>query len=189
MATTIVRPVISDDSGGGTDGTILNAAWVTTFCNKIDALFTGAFSVVGPLTVTAIGTHAFTGGAGAVGTNQITLTNAQATGEAQTGFRNVAGSNEFDIFVYNQTSADGGYYGPSKSLLQAQGSGGMSVAAVHASGVIRFYAGGITRRMLLSAAGVLTLDAYTAATFVAGDKYLVVDAAGVIHRSALGPAS
>lgn len=36
---------------------------------------------------------------------------------------------------------------------------------------------------------VLTLPAYTVATFVAGDKYLVVDANGVIHRSAVGPAS
>lgn len=38
-------------------------------------------------------------------------------------------------------------------------------------------------------AGTLRLNAYTAATFVAGDKYLVVDANGVVHRSADGPAS
>jgi hypothetical protein len=44
-------------------------------------------------------------------------------------------------------------------------------------------------RLVLSPAGELRLPAYTAATFVAGDKYLVVDANGVMHRSALGPAS
>jgi hypothetical protein len=42
---------------------------------------------------------------------------------------------------------------------------------------------------LTVAAGLLTLSAYTAATFVAGDKYLVVNASGVVHVSALGPLS
>jgi hypothetical protein len=38
-------------------------------------------------------------------------------------------------------------------------------------------------------AGVLKFPAYTATTWAAGDKYLVVDAAGNVHRSAIGPAS
>lgn len=37
--------------------------------------------------------------------------------------------------------------------------------------------------------GVITFNAYTGTTFVAGDKYLVVNASGAIHVSALGPAS
>jgi len=35
----------------------------------------------------------------------------------------------------------------------------------------------------------LKLAAYTVATFAAGDKYLVVDASGNVHVSAIGPAS
>jgi len=41
----------------------------------------------------------------------------------------------------------------------------------------------------LSNVGLLTLNAYTATTWVSGDKYLVVDASGNVHRSAIGPAS
>jgi hypothetical protein len=44
-------------------------------------------------------------------------------------------------------------------------------------------------RLALSPAGVLSLPAYTAVTFAAGDRYLVVNASGVVHVSALGPAS
>ena len=41
-ATTITRATITDDSGNGTSGTILNAAWVgTAIYDKIDALLTG----------------------------------------------------------------------------------------------------------------------------------------------------
>lgn len=41
-ATTITRATITDDSGNGTSGTILNAAWVgTALYDKIDALFAG----------------------------------------------------------------------------------------------------------------------------------------------------
>lgn len=37
--------------------------------------------------------------------------------------------------------------------------------------------------------GAIKFATYTAATFVAGDKYLVIDASGNVHVSALGPAS
>jgi hypothetical protein len=41
----------------------------------------------------------------------------------------------------------------------------------------------------LTVNGTLKLNSYTGTTFVAGDKYLVIDAAGNVHRSAIGPAS
>jgi len=44
-------------------------------------------------------------------------------------------------------------------------------------------------RININTSGVVKFNAYTAATFAAGDKYLVVSATGVIHVSALGPAS
>jgi len=37
--------------------------------------------------------------------------------------------------------------------------------------------------------GAVRFGSYTATTFAAGDKYLVIDASGNIHRSAIGPAS
>ena len=37
--------------------------------------------------------------------------------------------------------------------------------------------------------GLVAIPTLTGATFVAGDKYLVINASGQIHRSALGPAS
>ena len=43
--------------------------------------------------------------------------------------------------------------------------------------------------IVLTAAGVLSLPVYTAASWVSGDCYLVVNASGVVHRSAVGPAS
>jgi hypothetical protein len=43
--------------------------------------------------------------------------------------------------------------------------------------------------LALSAAGQLQLPAYKLTTWVAGDKYLVIDAAGNVHRSAIGPGS
>lgn len=46
-----------------------------------------------------------------------------------------------------------------------------------------------SERLNIDTSGVVKFNAYTAATFVAGDKYLVVNASGVIHVSALGPAS
>ncbi len=54
---------------------------------------------------------------------------------------------------------------------------------------IRRTLGGNADLLTLTAAGVLTLPSYTATTFVAGDFFLVVNAAGVVHRSAIGPLS
>lgn len=60
---------------------------------------------------------------------------------------------------------------------------------VNGSTVTFGYGGSATAGLSMSNTGVITFNAYTATTFVAGDKYLVVNASGVIHVSALGPAS
>lgn len=45
-ATTITRATITDDSGAGTDGTIINSAWVgSALYDKIDALFTAGQTI------------------------------------------------------------------------------------------------------------------------------------------------
>lgn len=56
--------------------------------------------------------------------------------------------------------------------------------------VVDDYQGGGTKRLLvLSGLGALQLTQMTATTWVTGDKYLVIDASGNVHRSAIGPAS
>lgn len=64
MATTLSRPTITDDNGTGTTGTVLDAAWLSNFEDRIDALFGGAavFDLGGALalgryTTTATGTQ------------------------------------------------------------------------------------------------------------------------------------
>lgn len=51
MSTTITRPTVTDDDGSGTTGTVWNNTWHQGFCDAIDALFSGALSVGGALTV------------------------------------------------------------------------------------------------------------------------------------------
>lgn len=64
MATTISRPTITDDNGTGTTGTVYDAAWMSDFQDRIDAMFNGAsvFNLGGALalgryTTTATGTQ------------------------------------------------------------------------------------------------------------------------------------
>ena len=68
-ATTISRATITDDSGNGTSGTILNAAWVgTAIYDKIDSIFNNAglttweANVAGVVGVRAANTNTGTSG-------------------------------------------------------------------------------------------------------------------------------
>ena len=74
MATTITRTAWVDDDGSGQTGTVINNAEKTTLYNQIDALFTGAFSLVGPLTVTGFGTHTIS--AAGTGANRLQVRNS-----------------------------------------------------------------------------------------------------------------
>lgn len=59
MASTINRAsyAFTDDSGSGTDGTIVNNAWLVEFNNQIDALFSGTLSLgTGVVAGTLVGT-------------------------------------------------------------------------------------------------------------------------------------
>jgi hypothetical protein len=72
--------------------------------------------------------------------------------------------------------------------LQFVGSG--YIAGPSALGILHLYGDNeATLGMALSDAGLLQLEAYTGTTFATGDKYLVIDASGNVHRSAIGPAS
>lgn len=141
----ITRTAWIDDDGSATTGTVINNAEKTALYNQVDAATTGA------VYVTAFGTHSIN--AAGAGAQTLQVVNSQATGDAQVNFVGQAGSNLGGLYVYNQANSDGGYYGPSKTLLIAQGSGGLSIAAIDAAGAIRFYAGGTTQRWLMPAIG------------------------------------
>lgn len=191
MAVTIGRSAWVDDDGSGTTGTVLNNAVKTSLYDQIDAALAlllplAGGTITGLLTVSAYGAHTIS--SGGAGTQSLTVTNT-TNGAASTAKVQVScGANVYlEAYPAAFTTADRKV--ASGALLEVEQAGGLSIAASSGSGALRFYAGGVTRRMGISTAGVVTLDAYTATTFAAGDKYLVVDASGNVHRSAIGPAS
>lgn len=97
-ATTITRATITDDSGNGTSGTILNSAWVgTAIYDKIDALFTSSTLTQEATAAAASVTH--------------TVKNASSTGVASLAL----GTNASDIAALLQ--AFGASYSTSGSAV------------------------------------------------------------------------
>jgi len=183
MAVTLVRPSVSDDSGGGTDGTILDAAFFTDFQNKIDTALAlllplAGGTVSGAVTFSAVntyngfGTHAFS--AGGTGANALRVRNTTA-----------GTTNYSEVALGNDTSAARGYlemfsttYTPASTafadslLIQSDGAGGMVLAAGHASGVLRLYAGGTTEVARFGTTGSLQIGGTAARSGTAGTKRL-----------------
>jgi len=169
MAVTLVRPSVSDDSGGGTDGTILDAAFFTDFQNKIDTALalllplaggavSGVLTLSSALDVNAPGST-FASGAAQFPTTLTLEPSTHATSRRTlltmgdwSFYQDTAGSGTKDWAIWNPS----------------------------AKGII-----------LAPTTGAVTINAHVAGTptFAAGDKYLVVNATGQIHVSALGPAS
>jgi len=81
-ASTITRTGVTLVNDTGTpsapvgDGTLLNNAWVQTFLDRIDALFTGALTIGGVFTAEAFGTHTFS--ASGTGFNAVVVRNPTA---------------------------------------------------------------------------------------------------------------
>jgi hypothetical protein len=130
-ATTITRATITDDSGSGTDGTIINSAWVgTAIYDKVDALMTGA-------------TWQREASA-AAGTVSTITKNTSTTGVASV----IAATSASD--VAGMIQAFGPSYSTSNSAIASSVrvvsnlSGGLSLVATDASGILRFYVGGET---------------------------------------------
>lgn len=162
MAVTLVRPTPTDDDGTGNTGTIFDAAWLTDFENRID----NALALLLPL-------------AGGNVTGNVNVS----------GNLGVGTTSPQNKFVVSNGGAAGIEFGPSSGSMFGYNRSTVAYAPLFIGGsTLTFHISG-SNRLGIDASGVIKFDAYTAATFVAGDKYLVVDAAGVIHRSALGPAS
>ena len=89
MATTTIDRTninLTDDSGSGTDGTVINAAWATEFMDKINLLLSADLELGGDLTV--VDNKALTLGTGGDATMQFNgtnlLINPQAVGSGNT---------------------------------------------------------------------------------------------------------
>lgn len=133
-ATTITRATITDDSGNGTSGTIINSAWVgSAIYDKIDALFSTRQDTrfeaggTGTQSITIKQTAAGTGNASylALGTDQADLA----------GF----------LAAYSSTYTTVTTGVANTTVLRSQLSNGLSLVASHATGAVRFYAGGTTK--------------------------------------------
>lgn len=120
------------------------------------ALSDDNFAVLGAVnTFTAFGSHTWSAGANSA--NVIHVENTTSNTTALARLQATAGTTAGFLDSYSQGYTTGSYDVQSATALVAQGSGGLSIAASHASGPIRFYAGGTTNWMTLSAAGLLTV--------------------------------
>lgn len=140
-ATTITRVTWTD----GASGTVINNAVLhSDIYAKIDQMFAGAggyatFTFGGLVAAEGFGTHSFS--AGGTGANTLGVRNTTAgTGNSariRVGNDSAADLGALDAFASTYTTS--GAARASGVRLTASGSGGLSLAAANASGVIRFF--------------------------------------------------
>ncbi len=114
---------------------------------------TGGVTGSGLLTINGFGAHTFS--SGGTGMNAIAVTNTTSgTGNyAQIGVD--AGTTASFMRAYSQAYTTSTWQVQAGMALYTGGPGGISIAAEHASGAIRFYSGGSTLRGTVTAAGLL----------------------------------
>ena len=112
---------------------------------------TTAVNMTGLLTVSGFGTHTFSGGSGSNGQNNLNVSNVLAGTSAFASLQVYAnsGGGSLDIYSFSTTYTTSGPYVQSASTIAAGSTGGLSIAATHASGAIRFYSGGTTLRLTI----------------------------------------
>ena len=132
-ATTISRATITDDSGNGTSGTILNAAWVgTAIYDKIDSIFNNAGLTTWEANV-----------AGVVGVRAAN-TNTGTSGFAELGAANSSGT-LLRMRHFGTGFTTSGANVQDGSTVEGTGPGGLSLFASNAAGVLRFWTNGVQR--------------------------------------------
>lgn len=187
-ATTISRAGVTLTNDTGTaaspnlDGTLLNAAWCSTFLDRIDALFSSAVTLGGTLTIEGTGS-ALTASGSTSGNNTIAVTNT-STGSAayaQVKISNSAGVALNLAGLSTAYSSTPNYHYASAGHVEAQLSGGLTLAAYHASGELRFFSGGTTERGRFTASGHLVLAELTTNP---GTSDCAADAAVAIYTKA-----
>lgn len=199
-ASTITRDTWTNDSGTAAspaaDGTVLNnAALQNNIYARIDAMFAGAgayatFALGGLFSAEGFGTHLFS--AGGTGGNEVRVRNTSAgTGNYSSvviGNDGSAGAAELTMLSSTWTTTS--IFTQDGLTLACNRAGGISVAANHASGAIRFYAGGTTERARLTTDGILAIGDTTNASMTQGitinqgaalNEILALKQSGVAH--------
>lgn len=121
------------------DGTLLNNAWVQTFMDRIDALFSGALTIGGVLTAEGFGSHTFS--ASGTGSNAIAVRNPTA-GTANAGALHLGNDSSATRGVVRMHSttytSTGVHYADGLSITSAGVNGiSLSCSNAAASAVIR----------------------------------------------------
>jgi hypothetical protein len=181
----------------------LVGAVVKGYIGTCDQLFSASIDDFG---IFAAAGELHLGGASGVGlkldsTNQCTLSGPlvietggiQMSGGPSSGpaldIYAVAGSGSFGRFFSDGAVTVQGYIGTSDQLY----SGSRTNFGLLAKGILQLGGGGTSVGLALSATNACTLTSTlkigVLGAFAASDKYLVVDASGNVHVSALGPAS
>jgi hypothetical protein len=157
-ATTISRATWTD----GASGTLLNNARLQAdVYDKIDSLIAGAITFGGLLLAEGFGEH----GVIAAGTgNQlwnVRNTSAGTTNAAGVVLGNDTASNRGTLIVRSTTFTSSVYTQADGVDLSSRGAGGLNLAADNAAGVIRFFAGGTTERLRVTAGGRIGIGTTT----------------------------
>lgn len=154
-ASTIAAITITDDTGSASapngDGTIVNNSWVqTNIVAKINAMFAGAgayatFTLAGKFAVEGFGAHSFS--AGGTGGQSLSVRNTTAgTGNsALVEVGNDSSATRTYLQTFSTTYTPSGPEMADGTILAANGAGGLSIYASHASGDIRAYTNGVRR--------------------------------------------
>lgn len=118
----------------------------------------------GLVTAGGFGTHSFS--AGGTGANALHVVNPTAgtANNAYVAVGNDQSALQARLQVFSSTYTTSGRAVADGALLENDGAGGLSIAANHASGAIRFYSGGTTLRAQINTNGTQTWAPYGAGT-------------------------
>jgi len=141
MSSAITRSTMTDDSGGGVDGTILNNAWLQDIYDRVDAMFAGAG---------AYATFTFGGGV-AIAAGILTVSNNSASLVRSQFLNPNTGTIQTDLQIGRGTNANDVYLGVNYS--------GVANAFIdnRSGGALQFRANGTTTVSLASGGGI-TVD-------------------------------
>lgn len=166
-ASTITRDTWTNDTGTAAnpngDGTLLaNTVLQNHIYARVDQMFAGAgayttFTLGGIFSVEGFGSHLLS--SGGTGANQLTVRNTTAgTGNfAAVNIGNNSSATLAIIASFSSTFSSAAYNFASGTTFVTSGSGGLSVVASDAAGMIRFYTGSAVERMRLAASGGLSI--------------------------------
>jgi hypothetical protein len=130
--------------------------WNTDIVNNLAYLkdaptFDGAVAVTGVLTVNGSGTSTFS--AASASGQILSLVNTTGTDFARGQILAGAGGTNADLYLTAWGRANNGIYLQGAAVWETSTSGGVSIAATHGSGAMRFYTGGTTARMTIASGG------------------------------------